>query len=38
MPDNLKKKGKADRERISKQPWEQAYKKKRKKPVKSKKK
>ncbi len=34
MPDDPKKRGKADRSRISKQSWEQAYKDKRKKPVK----
>ena len=31
MPNNLKKKGKADRSKVSKQKWEQAYKHKRKK-------
>jgi hypothetical protein len=38
MPDNLKKKGKQDRRQISKQKWEQAYKNKRKKPIKARKK
>lgn len=31
MPDNLKKKGKADRSRVSKQKWEQAYQRKKRK-------
>jgi hypothetical protein len=36
MPDDLKKKGKADRKQVSKQPWEQIYKNKRKGPIKPK--
>ncbi len=36
MPDDLKKKGKADRSRVSKQPWEQAYQKRKKKASKEK--